>query len=86
MAAKSCELGAGNFLFHSQYKMIEQQLLPPSRPSCRVGGMTPYKPHHNRIQLKGLTAPDLVVCGHSRNSKELGYPSDGRRPFTGVIE
>ena len=45
------ELGAGNFLFRGQCKIIEQQLLPPCRPSCRVSGVSPNKPHHDRIRL-----------------------------------
>jgi hypothetical protein len=74
--AGSDELGADNFLFRSQYEMIEQQLLPSVRPPCWVGGMTPYKLHHDRVQLEGLI-PDLVVRRHSCNSEELGHPSDG---------
>src|SRR5215831_3200526 len=35
-AAGTGGLGAANFLFCRQYKIIEQQLLPRTRPSCRV--------------------------------------------------
>ena len=38
--------------------------------------MSPYKPHHDRVELEGLS-PDLLIRGHSRNSKELRHPSDG---------
>jgi len=69
-------LGAGNFLFRSQYKIIKQQLLRPPRPSCRVSGVSPYKPHHDRVQLKGLSSFPLIR-GHSRTSKQLRHPSDG---------
>jgi hypothetical protein len=81
-AAGSGELGAGNFPFCGQYKIIEQELLPSSRPSCRVSGMSPYKPHHDRVQLEGLI-PDLVVRRHSCNSEEVGHPSDGAASIYG---
>jgi hypothetical protein len=82
----SGELHAGNFPFRSQYKMIEQQLLPPSRPSCRVSGVSPYKPHHNRIQLKGLTPPISSYAAKAVILKSFVTRAMVRRPFTGIIE
>ena len=69
-------LGGGNLLFRSQCKVIEQQLLLPPRPSCRVSGMSPYKPHHRGVQLKGLNLV-FLVRRHRRNFKEVRHPSDG---------
>src|SRR5262249_31896836 len=60
--------------------MIEQQLLPPIRPSCRVSGVSPYKLHHDRVQLEGLS-PDLLERSHSRNSKDFGHASDSAAPI-----
>jgi hypothetical protein len=51
-------------------------LLPPSGPSRRVSGVSPYKPHHERVELEGLS-PDLLLRSDSRNFKEVGHPSDG---------
>src|SRR5215831_6944791 len=62
--------------------MIEQQLLPPIRPSCRVSGVSPYKLHHDRVQLEGLS-PDLLERSHSRNSKDFGHASDSAAPIYG---
>src|SRR5262249_42216852 len=62
--------------------MIEQQLLPPIRPSCRVSGVSPYKLHHDRVQLEGLS-PALLVGSHSRNSKDFGHARDSAAPIYG---
>ena len=37
--------------------------------------MSPYKLHHDRVQLEGLS-PNLLVRSLSRNSKDVGYASD----------
>src|SRR6516225_8795028 len=81
-AAGGGRLGASNFLFRSRCKLIEQQLLPSTRPSCRISGVPPYKPHHDRVQLERLRSP-LLVRGQSRSSKELGHPSDGAASLYG---
>src|SRR5262249_21089416 len=60
--------------------MIEQSLLPPIRPSCRVSGVSPCKLHHDRVQLEGLS-PDLLERSHSRNSKDFGHASDSAAPI-----
>jgi hypothetical protein len=78
----AADLGAGNFLFRSHHKIIEQQLLPPSGPPRRVSGVSPYKPHHERVELESLS-PDFLLRGHSCNFKEVGHPSDGASSIYG---
>ena len=37
--------------------------------------MSPYKPHHHGVQLKGLNLV-FLVRRHGRNFKEVRHPSD----------
>jgi hypothetical protein len=69
-------IAAGNFPLRNQYELIDQQLLLAFRPSRRVGGVSPYKPHHGRVHREGLRPPasDVLVRRHSRHFKELGHP------------
>jgi hypothetical protein len=44
--------------------------------------MSPYKLHHDRVQLEGLSS-DLLVRSHGRNLKDIGHASDGALPVYG---
>jgi predicted alpha/beta-hydrolase family hydrolase len=46
-------LGGSNFLFRSQYKIIEQQLLPAIRPSCRVSALRYVRDHLGLFEFLG---------------------------------
>ena len=69
-------IAASNFPLRNQYELIDQQQLLAFRPSRRVGGVSPYKPHHGRVHREGLRPPasDVLVRRHSRHFKELGHP------------
>jgi hypothetical protein len=78
-------LAASNFPLRSQCELIDQQLLRALRPSHRVRGVSPYKPHYGRVHREGLRPPafDIFVRGHSRHIKELGYPRDSAASLYG---
>jgi hypothetical protein len=66
--------------------MIEQQLLPPVRPSCWVGGMSPYKLHHDRVQLEGLGPHVVMRRGEGiQNSSFKSFWRPGRLRVTDEI-
>src|SRR5204863_5970107 len=67
---------AGNFRLRSRCELLDQQQQLLFRPSPRVRGVSPYKPHHGRVQREGLRPAEILVCGHSRHIKELCHPSD----------
>src|SRR5260370_36095200 len=67
----NCPKGA-DLSMHSQAQL--------NKVARQQSGMSPYEPHHDRVQFEGLRPP---VRGHSRNSKELGHPSDGAASLYG---
>ena len=75
------DLVAGNLIFRSQCKRIEQQLPSLNRPSSRVSRVSPYILHRRRVQLERLVP--FRICSRSRNLEELRHPRDGAASIYG---